>query len=84
MATRDQVYITIVRQYNRMIWEGVLGLKAQQYEFNSAVYGETLENGEAENEGILAADVGPVVFGAADALIAVIDSGVGGNMAKLL
>lgn len=82
--SRHQDYITEVRVANRKIWEGVNELQALQREFNARVYGTTLADGIGENAGITKAEVGPVVFAAADALDAVLDGGVGGNMAKLL
>ena len=53
-------------------------------EWNALDYGTTLDAGEGENAGIVRADVGAVVFGTADALRTVLNSGHATNMAKLL
>lgn len=90
MATdnRQEDFISNARTLARMIYDGVVGLKAMQNEFNYAGYGsggaDPLPAGSGENTGILAADVGAVVFDTADALKAVLDGGHGANLSKLL
>lgn len=84
MATRDQLYITIVRQHNRQIWDGINALLALQREYNALDYGTTLEDGTGENAGITHAEVGAVVFDTANALQAVLAAGHSTNMGKLL
>ena len=81
MATQDNDYTTKVQEYNRNIWDNILRLKALQTQWNKLNYANTLE---VQNPELTAADYGAVVFASADALMAVIESGVGGNMAKLL
>lgn len=90
MATdnRQSDFITQSRIFARMIYEGVTGLKTMQNEFNYAGYGsggaDPLPAGSGDNSGILAADVGAVVFDTADALKTVLDGGHGANLSKLL
>ncbi len=81
---RQQDYITLARQYNREVWNGINSLVALQREWNALDLGTTLPDGEGENEGLTKTEVGAVVFAAADALVAVLDTGVATNMAKLL
>lgn len=84
-ANREQDYITIVRGHARNIFEGINALLAMQNEFNALDYGNTLDDGVGENEGILAADVGNVVFSTADELkLRIMDTGHKTNLAKLL
>lgn len=90
MATdnRQADFISQSRVYARMIYEAVTGLKSMQSEFNYGGYGaegaDPLPAGTGDNSGILAADVGAVVFDTADALKTVLDGGHGGNLSKLL
>ena len=82
--SREQYYITAARAANRKVWDGINELIAMQREWNARNYGNTLDDGAGENAGIAAADVGAVIFASADALAAVLDGGIAGNMAKLL
>lgn len=84
MASREQDFITLARQYNRQIWDGINSLKAMQREWNALDYGTTLEDGAGDNDGITGAEVGAVVFATTDALIAVLDAGSATNMTRLL
>lgn len=84
MAAREQDYISTARDLNRRIWDGINGLKALQREWAALDYGNTLEDGSGDNAGILADDVGSVIFATTDALIAVLDAGHATNIAKLL
>lgn len=84
MTTRDQLYITIVRQYNRQIWDGINALLALQREYNALDYGTTLEDGTGENAGITRQMVSAVVFVTANALQEVLAAGSATNMGKLL
>lgn len=81
---RDQDYITLVRQNNKAIWDGINALVSLQREWNAMDFGSTLAAGEGENEGIVRADVGAVAFDTANALVAVLNAGHATNMAKLL
>jgi hypothetical protein len=83
-VSAEQDYITAVRAANRAVWEGINALKAAQRRWNALDYGNTLDDGEGDNAGILAADVGAVVFATTEALIAVLDAGSATNMCKLL
>ena len=81
---RQSDYITIVRQKNKALWDSINELVALQREWNALDYGSTLEPGEGENTGIVAAEVGAVVFDTANAFVTVLNTGFATNMAKLL
>lgn len=82
---REQDYITEVRAAAAKVWEGINDLKAMQREWNALDYGTTLSNGTGgHNEGILAADIGSVVFATANAISTVLDAGHATNIAKIL
>ena len=82
--SRQQDYITLARQANRAIWDGINALVALQREWNSADYGTILPDGEGENAGYTKAEVGAVVFDTANAMVALLNAGHGTNMSKLL
>ncbi len=83
--SRQSDYTSEVRALNTTIWNAIIELKGMQEEWNKATYGAgALADGVGANEGITGAEVGDVVFDVADALVAVLESGHGGNMAKLL
>lgn len=82
--SREQDYYDEVRAANRDIWNGVLKLKSLQPEWNANDYGNTLADGEGGNDGLTQAQIGAVVFAAADALEDVLQTGIGGNMAAIL
>jgi hypothetical protein len=81
---RQQDFITIARQLNQDIWEGINGLIALQREWNALDYGSTLVDGEGDNTGITPTEVGSVVFDTANAFTTVLNAGHATNMAKLL
>ena len=81
MATQDNDYVTRAREYNRQVWEGIQKLLALQAQWNALDYGNTLI---VADEGLTTADIGAVVFDAANAMEAVLATGVATNMAKLL
>ena len=81
---RDQDFYTDARTNARDLWNAINNLKALQREWNARDFGNTLPIGAGENDGLIAADVGAVVFDSADALIVVLDSGHATNIAKLL
>ncbi len=81
---REQDYYTLARQYNQAIWDGINDLVALQREWNAMDYGNTLEPGAGSHDGLVAADVGAVVFDTANAMVAVLNAGHATNMAKLL
>ncbi len=83
-TARPQDYITVVRQANQQVWDGINALVELKREWNALDYGTNLPDGAGANSGILKTDVGAVVFASADALVAVLDGGIAGNMAKLL
>lgn len=81
---REQDFITLARQANKQIWDGINQLVALQREWNALDYGTTLDSGEGDNTGLNAAVVGAVVFDTANALVATLNAGHATNMAKLL
>jgi hypothetical protein len=81
---RSQDYITIVRQKNKAIWDGINDLVALQREWQALDYGNTLPDGEGENAGITPAEVGAVTFDTVNAFVTVLNAGHATNMAKLL
>lgn len=81
---RQQDYITIVRQHNLAIWNGINALEALQPEWQALDYGNTLADGNGDNAGVTSAEVGAVVFATTDALRALLATGHATNMAKLL
>ena len=82
--SRQSDYISEARAANRQVWEGINTLKSLQREYNALDYGNTLPDGSGENEGISKAEVGAVIFGTANALVSLLDTGHATNMAKLL
>lgn len=82
--SREQDFITLARQYNRQVWDGINALAALQREWNALDYGNTLDNGEGENLGVTKAMVGAVVFDTADAMVTLLGTGHATNMARLL
>lgn len=81
---REQDFITLARQQNKAIWDGINALVAMQREWNALDYGNTLEDGEGGNADYTAAEIGAVVFDTANAFVAVLGQGHATNMAKLL
>lgn len=81
---READFITQTRAANRKIWEGINELVSLQREWNALDYGNTLDPGTGENEGITNVEVGAVVFDSANALVTTLNAGHATNMAKLL
>lgn len=81
---RGNDYMTLVREANRKVWEGVNTLVALQREWNALDYGTTLPNGVGANDGLTKTDVGAVVFDSANAFVTTMNTGHATNMAKLL
>lgn len=81
---RDSGYITAVRQNTRQLWEAINNLVELQRQWNALDYGTSLTPGVGENDGIVAADVGAVVFDTANAMVGVLNTGHATNVAKLL
>lgn len=81
---RGQDFISLARQHNHAIWDGINALVAMQREWNALDYGSTLPDGEGANSEQTAAEVGAVVFDTANAFVAVLAAGHATNMAKLL
>jgi len=81
---RGSDFITLARQHNKNIWDGINALVAMQREWNALDYGNTLDDGLGENADYTAAEVGAVVFDTANAFVTVLAAGHATNMAKLL
>lgn len=81
---REQDFISEVKAANRKIWDGINELKSLQREWNALDYGNTLDPGVGENEGLTAVEVGAVAFDTANALETTLNTGHATNMAKLL
>jgi hypothetical protein len=81
---RGSDFITLARQHNQAIWDGINALVVLQREWNALDYGNTLGDGEGGNAGYTADEVGAVVFDTANAFVAVLAAGHATNMAKLL
>lgn len=81
---REQDFISEARSANRAIWDGINALIALQREWNALDYGNTLDPGTVENEGLTAVEVGAVVFDTANAMTTLLGQGHATNMAKLL
>jgi hypothetical protein len=90
MATenRQSGYITEAREHARRIYSSISALKTMQSEFNYGGYGpqgaNPLPDGQGDNEGVTAAQVGAVIFDTTDALKGLLDGGHGANIAALL
>lgn len=81
---RGSDFITLARQHNKNIWDGINALVAMQREWNALDYGNTLDDGDGANSDYTAAEVGSVVFDTANAFVTVLAAGHATNMAKLL
>lgn len=79
MNQREIDYINKVKQNTLQLWNAINNLKSMQRQWNALQYGTNLPD-----DLILHADVGAVVFDAANALSTVLDNGQAGNLAKLL
>lgn len=82
---REQDYITAARAAARKLWQGIHELLALQSEWNALDYGNTLDAGQGDNLGIVAAAVGSAVFDTAnEAKLRLLQTGHATNLAKLL
>lgn len=81
---RGSDFITEARQRARELWDALNALETLQNEYNALDYGNTLPDGEGENEGITRQEVGAVVFDTANAVRVVMNAGHSTNVAKLL
>ena len=58
----NQDFITKARRKTQAFWDAYHDLKAMQDQWNALDYGTVLSPGAGENAGILASDVGSVLF----------------------
>jgi len=78
--TRKDEFVADARRHVRQLWDGLRALQALQAEWNALDYGNTL----GTVDGLTASEVGPAVFAAPDAIDALLITGHGTNLAKLL
>ena len=81
---RQQDYISIARQQAQQLWNAVNTLESLQKEWNALDYGNTLEAGAGENDKLVRADIGAVIFATTDAIRDLLNTGHATNLAKLL
>lgn len=83
--SRESDYIGLVRQKTKEFWDSYHTLRALQTEWNALAYGDNLDDGEGENAGYTAAEVGAVLFATMDKVKEqIFDTGHATNLAKLL
>ena len=82
--SRQSDYITEVRQTNQQLWDAINKLASLQREWNALDYSSTLEEFAGENDKLLRANIGAVVFDTANAFVDLLNGGHATNMAKLL
>jgi hypothetical protein len=82
--SRQQYFVTESRIAARKIVQGINELKALQREWDALNYGDNLANGEGDNVGIAAADVGAVVHATQSALETLLSAGHATNLHKIL
>lgn len=81
---RSQDYISIARQQAAALWNAVNVLEGLQKEWTALDYGTTLEAGTGDNDKLVRADIGAVVFATTDAIRDLLNTGHATNLAKLL
>lgn len=82
---RQQDYISLVRDNAKIFWNSYLTMLAAQEEWNAQNYSVELADGTGANEGILASEIGSVVFDSMNAVkTSVMDAGNATNITKLL
>lgn len=80
----DLQYYTDAREHAQRIWESIHALKAMQARWNALDSGNTMIAGDGVHNGLVAADIGAVVFATADAFLGLLGTGHATNLAKLL
>jgi hypothetical protein len=83
-VARDQDFYGAVRDNARALWNALNELQSLQAEWNAGDYGSALAAGAGSNDGLVAQDLGGVVFAGADALRTVMNTGVATNFVKVL
>lgn len=84
MTVAHQQYIANAKVQVQKLWDAIHELQDMQTQWNANDYGNTLPDGVDVNEGVTKVQVGACVFDSANALMAVLAGGNGGNLAKLL
>ena len=80
----DLAQYTEARKLARQLLDAVHGLEAMQTRWNALDSGNSMIPGEGTHTGLVASDVGAVVFATADAVRGLLNAGHGTNIAKLL
>ncbi|MBO3701086.1 MAG: hypothetical protein J5W83_00895 [Candidatus Accumulibacter sp.] len=83
-SDKSQDYISEARKHVRNLWAAFTSLKAMQIQWAALGYSATLKDGEGENEGITAEEVGEAVNTVPAQLDAVLSQGASTKLAKLL
>lgn len=83
-ASRQQNYITTVRQQSELFWKAYLFLQSAQDEWVAQDYTSNLADGIDGNEGITASMISDVVNTTTDAITGLMNSGHAGNITSLL
>ena len=73
----------LVREYARQLLSGLHGLEAMQTRWNALDSGNAMIAGEGSFNGLVAADVGAVVFDTANAVRGLLNAGHGTNLSKV-
>ena len=83
---RQADYVTEVRIATRKLWSALNELKALQREWTALDYMNTLSEDafQGENAGLDASAIAAIVFTTTDALLALLDTGHGTNLARVL
>jgi hypothetical protein len=79
----DMEQYALARKYARQLLEAMHGLEAMQTRWNALDSGNTMIAGEGSFNGLVASDVGAVVFATADAVRGLLNAGHGTNLAKV-
>ncbi|MCA9981516.1 MAG: hypothetical protein KDD89_11795 [Anaerolineales bacterium] len=82
--SRQQDFITEARQAATNLYQAIVTLEGLQSEWNAQNYSVTLADGEGENAGYTASEVGSVVFDTANAMRVVLSAGHATNLTNLL
>ncbi len=82
--TRGANFISTARDATTEFWKAYQVMLSLQQEWNAQDYSNNLEDGVDGNSGVLAADVGAVIFATADAVKVLMDAGHSTNVTKLL
>ena len=84
-SQKEQDYYTQVRKHATNLWEAIQFFSGEgQAEWNALDYGNTLDDGMNQHQGLTRTDLGGVVFDTTDAILVLFGQGHATNVAKLL